>query len=335
MRAVVCRELGPPSSLRVTDEPEPGPPGPGKVTVRVEAAGVNYVDALFVQGRYQIKPPLPFVPGSEAAGTIAAVGDGVEGLAVGDRVLASFGLGAFAEQLVLDALAVTRLPDALDAPRAATFTQSYATALFSLRDRADLQPGETALVLGAGGGVGLATIDVARALGAKVIGAASSEDKRAAAADAGAAATIDTTGEPLKDRARELARSLAQEGRDRLVSGVDVVVDPIGGPLADAALRALGEGGRYLVIGFASGEIPSLPLNQVLLRNRSLVGVDWGAWALGHPDRQRQLLDELLTWVDAGRLHPPAPVTYPLDQAGQALDDLLERRVVGKLALVP
>jgi NADPH2:quinone reductase len=200
-----------------------------------------------------------------------------------------------------------------------------------------MRPGETVLVLGAGGGVGLATIDVAHALGARSIGGASSPAKRDAAMVAGASAVIDTTTESLKDRARELAAEVhaLTRGSDLAPpTGVDVVVDPIGGDLADDALRSLGDGGRYVVIGFAGGSIPSLPLNQVLLRNRTVVGVDWGAWAMAHADQQQHLLAELLEMVAAGRLHPVAPTTYPLDRAGDALGDLLERRVVGKVALV-
>ncbi len=329
MRAVVCHELGPPSSLRIDERPTPVA-GPGQVVVDVEAAGVNFVDALFVSGQYQIKPALPFVPGSEIAGTVSAVGDGVDSVAVGDRVMASCGLGGFAEQIALSAGGVTHVPSNLDAGRAATFTQSYATALFALRDRGDLAVGETVLVLGAGGGVGLATIDVARALGAHTIAAASTAAKRAAATEMGAEATIDTMTESLKDRGRQLAALLSPSGS---TTGVDVVVDPIGGELADAALRALGNGGRFLVIGFASGSIPSLPLNQVLLRNRQVVGVDWGAWAMSHAPAQEALMTELLDLVAADRLHPSEPSTYPLERVGDALDDLLGRRVVGKVAL--
>ncbi len=347
MRAIVCRELGPPSGLIVEDRPTPVP-GPGQVVVDVEAAGVNYVDALFVAGQYQIKPHLPFVPGSEIAGTVSAVGPGptdeagaaTSPVAVGDAVLVSCGLGGFAEQVAVPAASVVRRPANLDAPRAAAFTQSYATALFALRDRADLRPGETVLVLGAGGGVGLACIDVAHALGARAIAAASSPAKREAAVAMGAAAVIDTTTESVKDRARELARQLAPRGPPsragrRVATGVDVAVDPVGGDLADQALRALGESGRFLVIGFASGTIPRLPLNQVLLRNRAVVGVDWGAWAMAHAPAQGALLDQLLAWVAEGRLHPPAPATYPLAEAAAALDDLTNRRVVGKVVLVP
>jgi NADPH2:quinone reductase len=328
MRAVVCRELGPPSSLEVV-EVDPPELRIGGVIVDVEAAGVNYVDALFVQGQYQIKPPLPFTPGSEVAGTVSAVGEGVDGMAVGDRVLLSCGLGGFAEQVGAAASSVVPVPTALDAGRAAAFGQSYCTALFALRDRANVQPGETVLVLGAGGGVGLATIDVARALGAHPIGAASTDAKRAAALAAGAEAVIDTTTESIKDRGREVARELTTAD----ATGVDLVVDPVGGDLAEPSLRALGEGGRFVVIGFASGTIPRLPANQVLLRNRSVVGVDWGAWAMSHGVEQRALLTTLLELVEAGSLHPPAPTAYPLESVAEALDDLLGRRVVGKVVL--
>lgn len=308
----------------VEDRPDPKP-GPGTVVVVVEAAGVNYVDALFIEGRYQIKPALPFTPGSEIAGTVTAVGPGVDTVAVGDRVLASTGLGGFATHAVVPAGSLFAVPESLDGPRAATFTQSYCTALFALRERGGLAAGETVLVLGGGGGVGLATVDVAVALGANVIAAASSAAKRAAAVEAGAFAVIDTAGEDLKVRARELAGG----------SGVDVVLDPVGGQLAEPALRALGDGGRYLVIGFASGTIPSLPLNQVLLRNRAVVGVDWGAWAMGHPDAQASLMTELLAMAGAGRLDPVAPATFGLGGVAEALGSLTGRRAVGKVALVP
>ncbi len=338
MRAIVCRELGPPSGLVVEDRDTPVP-GPGQLVVDVEAAGVNYVDALFVSGEYQIKPHLPFVPGSEIAGTVSALGPGAAEAAdvsVGDAVLVSCGLGGFAEQVAVPATNVVRRPANLDAARAAAFTQSYATALFALRDRADLRPDETVLVLGAGGGVGLACIDVARALGARAIAAASTQDKRDAAEAMGAAAVIDTATESVKDRARELARQLAADaGAGPVPSGVDVAVDPVGGDLAEQALRALGEKGRFLVIGFASGTIPRLPLNQVLLRNRAVLGVDWGAWAMAHAPDQAARLDQLLSWVAEDRLHPPAPATYGLDQAATALEDLTSRRVVGKVVLVP
>ncbi len=324
MRRIVCPELGPPDVLVVQDGP-PLEAGPGRVVVDVAAAGVNYVDALFVAGQYQIKPPLPFTPGSEVAGTVAAVGDGVDEVEVGDRVLAMPGLGGYAEQVDLSSRQVAVVPEALSLPAAAAFTQSYCTALFALRDRAHLAAGETVLVLGAGGGVGLAAVDVAKALGATVIGAASTSEKRDAARAAGADHVIDTGSEPLKDRARELA------GGD----GVDVVLDMVGGDLAEPALRALRLFGRFVVIGFASGTIPSLPANQVLLRNRSVVGVDWGAWTMIDPGGQARLLGDALAMVADGRLHPAEPTAYPFDRVVQALDDLLHRRVTGKVVLVP
>jgi NADPH2:quinone reductase len=324
VRAAVCDELGPPSVLRVEERPDPEP-GRGQVAVAVEAAGVNFVDGLFVAGQYQIKPSLPFVPGSEIAGHVVALGPDVHDVAVGDRVLASVGLGGFASRVVVAAHSAIALPEGLDAARAATFTQSYSTCLFALRDRAHAAPGETVLVLGAGGGVGLAAIGVARALGCRVLGVASSADKRQAALDAGAEAVVDPATEPVKDAARAWAGG----------TGVDLVVDPIGGALAEPALRALGDRGRYLVIGFASGDIPSVPLNQILLRNRSVIGIDWGIWAMTHAAEQRALLDDLLAMVAAGTLDPVRPTEYPLDDVAGALEDLLGRRAVGKIALVP
>ncbi|GAA4131329.1 NADPH:quinone oxidoreductase family protein [Actinomadura keratinilytica] len=314
MRAVVCEEFG----SVVVREQDPPEPGPGQALVDVAAAGVNYVDALLVHGRYQIKPPLPYVPGTEVAGTVAALGPGADGPAVGTRVLVGCFGGGFASQVAVPASALVPIPDHLDAPRAATFLQSHCTALFALRERGGLASGETVMVLGAGGGVGLATIKVATALGARVLAVASTPDKRELALAAGAEAAVGP--DDVKTSAREWSQG-----------GVDLVVDPVGGALADPSLRALREGGRYLVIGFASGEIPSLPLNQVLLRNRTVVGVDWGAWSLTHQAEQRALLDTALDLVT----DPVAPRTHPLDAAPTVLDDLLHRRTAGKIALIP
>ena len=324
MRAVVCNELGPPSLLRVEERPDPEP-RPGQVVVDVEAAGVNFVDALFVAGQYQIKPAVPFVPGTESAGTVCGVGDGVERIEVGQRVLVSAGLGGFASKVAAAASSVTVLPDVLDSARAATFNQSYSTCLYALRDRAASQVGDSVLVLGAGGGVGLAAIGVARALGCRVLGVASSEEKRAAAQAAGAEAVVDPGAEPVKDAARTWAGG----------TGVDVVIDPVGGSLAEPALRALGDRGRYCVIGFAAGDIPSIPLNQVLLRNRTVIGIDWGIWAMQHADAQEALLGDLLEMVAGGHIDPVRPNEYPLEDVARALEDLLGRRVVGKVALIP
>jgi len=310
--------------LRIEERPDPEP-GPGEVAVAVEAAGVNFVDGLFVAGQYQMKPSLPFVPGSEVAGHVVAVGPGVDAVSMGDRVLASVGLGGFASRVVVPAASAIALPEGMDAPRAATFTQSYSTCLFALRDRAQAAPGETVLVLGAGGGVGLAAIGMARALGCRVLGVASSADKREAALAAGAEAVVDPAAEPLKEAARAWAGG----------TGVDLVVDPVGGSLAEPSLRALGDRGRYLVIGFASGDIPAVPLNQILLRNRSVIGIDWGIWAMTHAAEQRALLSDLLDMVAAGTLDPVRPAEYPLEDVAGALGDLLGRRAVGKIALVP
>jgi NADPH2:quinone reductase len=320
MRALVCEELGS-VSVAETKGPEPAA---GQIVIAVEAAGVNYVDGLFVHGRYQIKLPPPFVPGGEVAGTVSAVGPGVTWPPPGTRVVAVCGLGGFAERVAVPAAGAVAIPDTMDAPSAATFAQSHCTALFALRDRGGLAAGETVLVLGAGGGAGLAAVQVATALGATVIAGASSEDKRRAARAAGAVAVLDTTGQSVKDAARAFSDG-----------GVDVVYDPVGGDLADPALRSLRQGGRYLVIGFASGTIPSLPLNQVLLRNRAVIGVDWGAWSMADAAGQHALLTELLRLVSDGALNPAAPATAPLESGAQILDDLLHRRVTGKVALIP
>lgn len=323
MRRVVCLELGPVDRLEVEDGPDLLP-APHQVVIDVKAAGVNFVDALVVQGRYQVTPPLPFGPGSEVAGDVAAVGDEVEGVAVGDRVLAPVGLGGYAEQVVVAAESLLPLGDGIGYRRAAAMLQSYSTALFAMTRRVEVARDEGLLVLGAGGGVGLASVDVGRALGLRVIAAASSDEKLAAARAAGAEHTVRYDVEDLKERTRELSNG-----------GVDLVVDPVGGSQAEPALRAMTVNGRYLVVGFASGEVPRLPANLVLLNNRALVGVDWGAWAMHNPEGNRALTRELMDAVNAGQLNPPEPAAYPLADAAAALDDLQRRRVTGKLVLVP
>lgn len=323
MRQVVCTKWGEPEDLVVREGPVPLAEA-GEVVVEVAAAGVNFVDALFVAGRYQIQVPPPFTPGSELAGTVIEIGEGVEHLAVGDLVLSSIGLGAWATHVVLPADAAVAVPDGIDAVTAAALVQSYCTAWFALTRRTTVVEGETVLVLGAGGGVGLAAIDVARSLGARVLAAASTPEKLGDAAAMGADATIAYEDEDLKARARELTDG-----------GVDVVIDPVGGAHTEPALRALGVGGRLLVVGFAAGTIASLPANQVLLNNRAVLGVDWGAWAMREPTAQRELLDEVLAGVADATLAPPSPVERPLDDAGAVLRDLLERRLRGKVVLVP
>jgi NADPH2:quinone reductase len=322
MRAAICERFGAPSGLEVRQVDAPRC-GPGQVRVHIWAAGLNYVDALFVQGRYQIRPPLPFVPGSELAGEVTELGDDVQGWRIGDRVMASVGLGAFADEVVVDASQLLAIPDRLDDGQAATMLQSYATAWYSLTRRIRLEPEEWIVVLGGAGGVGLATLDVARALGAKVLSVASSDDKLQLCIQRGAHNVLNHRSEALKERVRELTGG-----------GADVVLDPVGGELSEQGLRSLRERGRLLVVGFASGTIPQLPANQVLLRNRSVVGVDWGAWAMSDPAANAALLDELLAEVDRGSLTPVEPVRYPLAEVGRALTDLLERRVTGKACLI-
>ncbi len=308
----------------MVDEREPGPCGPGQVRIRVRAAGVNFVDALFVQGRYQIQPPLPFVPGSELAGEVTEVGGQAEaeGWRVGERVLASVGLGAFADEVLVPASVPVRIPDELSDGQAATIGQSYATAWFTLTRRTTLSPEDWVLVLGAAGGLGLATLDVARCLGARTVAAASDAERLRLCIERGAHEVVDYSVEELRHRVREITSG-----------GADVAVDPVGGPLAEQALRSLGNGGRLAILGFASGDIPQLPANQVLLRNRTVLGVDWGAWAMANPEDNRSLFAEVLQAVVERRLHPVEPTAYPLESAAVALRDLLERRVVGKACL--
>jgi NADPH:quinone reductase len=323
VRAVVCTELGPLDRLVVEDR-EPPSAGEGQVVVAVRAAGVNYVDGLICEGRYQLKPATPFVPGSEIAGEIVAVGPGVEGLSVGDRVLAFTAWGGFAEQVAVPALSVIPMPGSLDFGQAATLVQSYSTVLFALTRRTSVAAGEWVLVLGAGGGIGLAAVDVARALGARVIAAASNAARLHAARAMGAEAVIEYEHEDLKTRARELSGG-----------GVDVVVDPVGGRHSEAALRATRLFGRFCVIGFAAGSIASVPLNLVLLHNRTLVGVEWGGWMVGDPVGSRELLAELLAMIENGRLHPTQPATFALTEAPTVLAGLIGRSIDGKAVLVP
>jgi NADPH2:quinone reductase len=322
MRCVVCEELGPPEALKVTERPAPEP-GPDQVRIAVRAAGVNYVDGLITAGRYQVKLPPPFVPGSEIAGVIDAVGSGVTDRGVGERVFATLGVGGFAEAVVVRADNAIPIPTTLDFPQAASFHQSYCTAWFAFTRRTRVEPGEWVLVTGAGGGIGLAAIDVARALGCRAIGAASTPEKRALAQRAGAEAAIDSAHEDIKVRARELSGG-----------GIDVVYDAVGGTVAEPSLRALRDNGRFLVVGFTGG-IPRVPLNLVLLSNRQVIGIEWGGWAMKHTAENRAMVAEVLERVGLGDLHPVAPQERPLAEAGRAIADLLERRAAGKIVLVP
>jgi NADPH2:quinone reductase len=329
MRAIVCQELGPLENLELVDVPDPVVLK-GHVRVRVLASGVNYVDGLLIQGKYQIKPPTPFVPGMEVVGEIVEVASDVDSLKVGERILANVGFGGFATQAMVRADRALRIPASMSTGQAASFLQSYLTGWFALTQRAGLSRANTAansekwmLVLGAGGGVGLAAVDIGTALGLKVIAAASQADKRDLAVSKGAVASIDVLTEDVKERAKEISGG-----------GVDFLYDPVGGDLGETCLRALGEDGQYLVIGFVGG-IPKLPANQVLLRNRRIVGVDWGAWAGRHVQENAAMLDEILGLIEAGVLSPVEPTAYPLSRAAAALADLEARRVAGKVVLIP
>jgi NADPH2:quinone reductase len=295
------------------------------VRIAVTACGVNYVDALFVQGKYQIKPPTPFIPGMEIVGRVIEVASDVAGINVGDRVFANIGLGGYVSEAVVAASRVVVLPESLTDGQAATFMQSYLTGWFALVERAHVEAGKWLLVLGGGGGVGLAAVDLGHALGLRVIAVASTDEKRALAISRGADAVIDSTlsVNEIKEQAKQISGG-----------GVDYIYDPVGGEVGETCLRALTDDGQYLVIGFVAG-IPMLPANQVLLRNRRITGVDWGAWAMKNPDLNNANLAKVLQLIDEGKLRPVKPVTYPLSDAARALTDIQARKIAGKVALIP
>lgn len=327
MRAIVCREYGSIDQLVLDDIPEPEL-RPGTVRVAVAATGVNYVDTLIVQGRYQVRTPTPFVPGWECVGRIVEVADDVgderPDLTLGTRVLVAAGSGGYAEQIVAPARSVTPVPDGISDVVAATFVQSYMTAMFALRERARAVAGQTLLVIGAGSGVGLAAVDVGRMLGLRVFAVASSPDKRELARSRGAEVVFDVT-DDVKAAVRELVAPQA---------GVDLVYDPVGGPATETWVRSLGDGGQYLVIGFVGG-IPAVPLNHVLLRNRAITGVEWGSWSVANREADAAMLADVMQGVADGRLRPVAPKEYPLERTVDALRDLADRRAAGKLVVIP
>ena len=324
MRAVVCEEHGPPETLVVKEVPDPEPK-PNEVVIDVEAASVNFPDVLIIQGKYQVQPPLPFSPGSEVAGTVSAVGDDVTDVAVGDRVLAAPGFGGFAEKVAIDAGGVFRVPDGVSAEQAAALYLTYATSYYALKDRAELQPGETLLVLGAAGGVGLSAVELGRKMGARVIAAASTDEKLELCKEYGADQTINYATEDLKERAKALTDG----------GGADVVYDAVGGPYSDPALRATAWRGRFLVIGFAAGDIPKIPLNLPLLKNCAIVGVYWGMSTVQEPELHRANVAQLLDWLAAGELSPHISARYPLERAAGAIADMAARKAKGKLVVVP
>jgi len=325
MRAARITALEGPSAIEVHELPDPEP-RKGQLVVEVKSAGVNFPDLLMSRGLYQIRPPLPFPPGGEIAGVVRAVGEGVSGFAVGDHVLALTFFGGFATHVAIPAAQATKIPSfggaSMDLELAGAFAFTYATSYHALVDRAQLKPGERLLVLGAAGGVGLAAVEIGAALGAEVIAAASSPEKLALCAAHGATRGIDYAKEDLKAALKSLG-------------GVDVVYDPVGGDYSEPALRALRPGGRLLVVGFAAGAIPSIPLNLVLLKQCQIVGVAWGSWAVANPDAHRANLDALFALHAEGKLHPHVSQRYTLDEVPDALRALDERRVLGKAVVIP
>lgn len=321
MRAAVCRAYGPPEVVTVDEVPSPSP-GPGEVRVRIAAAAVNFPDVLVVANEYQVRAPAPFVPGSEFAGAVDAVGDGVDGLAIGDRVFGTVFVGAFAEAVTVSAASVTRIPDGVDERAAAAFGVAHRTAYHVLRSVAAVQPGDEVVVLGAGGGVGLAAVQLATLLGASVTAVASSPEKLAAAAAQGATNLVD-------HRAGELRAAL----RDALPRGADVVVDPVGGDLAEPALRSLRWGGRFVTVGYASGTIPRIPLNLVLLKGVHVVGFEFRSFATHMADEMARNEAELMELLATGRAVPHIGATFPLDDVVGALRYVADGRAIGKVVL--
>ena len=322
MKAVLCKAYGPPESLVVEDLP-PLEAGPGEVVVSVKAASVNFPDVLIIQNKYQVKPPLPFSPGSEVAGVVKSVGAGVTHVKPGDRVMAIIGYGAFAEEIKAEGPRVLTLPAGMSFETAAAFGLTYATSDHALRDRGALAAGETLLVLGAAGGVGIAAIEIGTALGARVIACASTDDKLAVCRAHGADDTINYATEDVRERIKALTGG----------KGPDVVYDPVGGPYTEPALRSIAWRGRLLVVGFAAGDIPKIPLNLTLLKGCSIVGVYWGEFTRREPRKFAESFAQLGRWYAEGRLKPHISATFPLERAADALTKLANREVTGKIVL--
>lgn len=324
MKAVLCKAWGLPDTLVVEELPDLVA-GAGQVVIDVKAAGVNFPDVLIIQNKYQFKPELPFTPGSELSGVVRAIGDGVSNIKVGDKVIAFIGHGAFAQQVVAPAQSVIPMPPGMDFDTAAAITLIYGTSHHAVVDRAQLKAGETMLVLGAAGGVGLAAIEIGKALGARVIAAASSDEKLAICKEHGADLTINYSTQDLRE-----AIKAATDGK-----GPDVIYDPVGGIYAEPAFRSIAWRGRYLVVGFANGEIPKLPLNLTLLKGASLVGVFWGEFAKREPKANRAAMRELIGWLAEGKIKPRISGRYALKDTAIALNDIAARKVTGKVVIQP
>lgn len=323
MKAVLCKEYGPPERLVIEEVASPHA-GKGQVVISVKACSVSFPDTLMITNKYQFKPPLPFSPGGELAGIIKEVGEGVEDLRVGERVIAFTAWGGFAEEIVTDAKRVTPIPASLNFTTASALVMTYSTSHYALKDKAQIRPGERLLVLGAAGGVGLAAVEIGKLLGAHVIAAASSDEKLAICQQNGADQIINYAREDLKERIKGLTGE----------KGVDVIFDPVGGAYTEPALRGMAWNGRYLVIGFAAGEIPRIPLNLALLKGFSIVGVFWGSFATREPRRSRDNLQELISWCAEGKLAPFISRVYPFEHASEAIAAMMGREVTGKVVLL-
>jgi NADPH:quinone reductase len=324
MKALLCTHYGPPDQLSLADIAEPTV-GPGQAVVRVKAAALNFFDVLIIAGKYQHKPAFPFSPAAEFAGVVESVGAGVTEFKAGDRVIGNIGWGAAREKVVVAVDRLVAMPAGLDFDRAAGVTITYGTTLHALKDRAKLKPGETMAVLGAAGGTGLSAVEIGKLMGARVIACASSDDKLAFTREHGADAGVNYAASDLKEALRRLT-----DGK-----GVDVVYDPIGGAQSEAALRGMDWGGRFLIIGFAAGDMPKLPLNLILLRSYDVLGVYWGAWIERDPAGQRANMRQIMTWLAESKLKPHVHAVYPLEQAAAALEALAARQVMGKIILRP
>ncbi|MBU3055020.1 NADPH:quinone oxidoreductase family protein [Pseudomonas indica] len=322
MKAVLCKAFGPAESLVLEDISSPEPKK-NEILLEVYAAGVNFPDTLIIEGKYQFKPPFPFSPGGEAAGVVAAVGEKVQHVKPGDRVMALTGWGSFAEQVAVPGYNVMPIPAGMDFETAAAFGMTYGTSMHALKQRANLQPGETLLVLGASGGVGLAAVEIGKAMGARVIAAASSAEKLEVAKRAGADELIDYSASSLKEEVKKLTGG----------QGADVIYDPVGGDLFDEAIRSIAWNGRLLVVGFASGRIPELPVNLALLKGAAVVGVFWGSFAQRQPQDNLANFQQLFAWHAEGKLKPLVSQTFPLERAADAINALGQRKAVGKVVV--
>ena len=323
MKAVLCRAFGPPDSLEIA-EIDPPSPAAGEIRIQVHAAGVNFPDVLLIAGKYQARPPFPFAPGAECAGEVIELGEGVTDFQNGDRVIAPTGHGSFAEEVTAPARKAVKIPDAMEYPEAATLLLTYGTSAHALIQRANLREGETLLVHGAAGGVGIAAVEIGKAMGARVIATASSKEKLAFAAERGADHGIDYSSGAFKDEVKELTGG----------NGADVIYDPVGGEVFEQSLRCIAWEGRLLVIGFTSGTIPSAPANLALLKGCSIVGVFWGSWVERDSEAHRGNMQRLFGWWEEKRIRPHLSLSVPLERTAEALNAVVERKVMGKAVVL-